>query len=270
MKNKICKVLNLFILGFAALTANIAYASNLGNMIGNYLANKQASNSDQAKAAVANSLMQNYGNNQIQLRGIELTQEWQEIYNMANEASQNAVVNMVNAGQSFDFCNNPNILHQMNQKPKVFDYSFNSKLPRHASKPSKMFDYSTYRELDRFNSKFTGLEPLQIPTANGINVLMSLPNGSNINENASAIMLPTVLVNEIKAQYNNTGRNYLADGNNLHVATMRDIATIGYIIVKNPQLGVNFDNFFITSMLVYTRNKVMCLYDAPVGRELPF
>jgi hypothetical protein len=65
-------------------------------------------------------------------------------------------------------------------------------------------------------------------------------------------------------QYNILGRNPIVDGKNLYVASMRDIATIGYIIVKNPQFGISFDDFFITSMLVYTRNKVMCLYDSPV------
>jgi hypothetical protein len=270
MKKITIRILNMFIFGFAAFAASFAHAGSLGNIVGEYLANKQMSNSERAKAAAAKSLMQNYGSNQVQLRGIELTQEWQELYRLAEEASQQANVNMVNAGQSFDFCNNPNILQQLNQKPQMFDYAFNAKLPRKANNPANVFNYSTWRELNRFNSKYTGLQPVQIPNANAINTVMNLPVGGNVYENSSAIMLPNGLVEQIRIQYNALGRNHLVDSQNLHVATMRDIATIGYIIMKNPQSGISFDDFFITSMLVYTRNKVMCLYDAPVGHPMPF
>jgi hypothetical protein len=255
----------MLIFTFAAVAASFAYAGDLGSFVGSYLANKQMNNGDRAKGAVTKGMMQNFGGNQVQLRGIELTQEWQNIYNMAEEASKQAAINMVNAGQSFDFCNNPYILKQLDQKSQNFDFAFNSKLPRQASNPSKVFDYSTFHELNRFNAKFTGLEPIQIPNANAVNAIMNLPNGGNVYENFSAIMLPKVLVNEVKMQYNILGRNPIVDGKNLHIASMRDIATIGYVIVKNPQLGINFDDFFITSMLIYTRNKVMCLYDAPIG-----
>lgn len=260
----------MFILGFAAFGASFAHAGSLGNIVGEYLANKQMSNSERAKAAAAKSLVQNYGGNQVQFRGIELTQEWQDLYRLAEDAAQQATVNMINAGQSFDFCANPNILHQMNQKPKNFNYAFNSKIPRKASNPASIFNYSTFWELNRFNGKYAGLEPLQIPNANAVNSLLNLPIGGNIYENSSAIMLPNSLVSQIKMQYSAIGRNHLVDSQNLHVATMRDIATISYIIMKNPQSGISFDDFFITSMLVYTRNKVMCMYDAPTGQPLPF
>lgn len=263
-------ILNMVILGFAVFGASFAYAGSFGNMVGEYFANKQMSNSERAKAAVTKGVMQNYGSNQVQLRGIELTQEWQDLYRLAEEASKQATINMVNAGQSFDFCASQNILHQMNQKPQLFDYTFNSKIPRKANNPASVFNYSTWRELNRFNSKHTGLEPLQIPNANAVNTVMNLPNGGNVYENSSSIMLPKELVKQIRMQYNALGRDHLVDSQNLHVATMRDIATISYIIMKNPQPGFSFDDFFITSMLVYTRNKVMCLYDAPIDHSLSF
>jgi hypothetical protein len=262
--NTIRSILNMFIFTFATVAAGFAYSGDLGSFVGSYLANKQMNNSDRTKGAVAKGMVQTFSSNQVQLRGIELTQEWQDIYNMAEDASKKVTVNLVNAGQSFDFCNNPYILTQLNQKPQSFDFEFNSKLPHQASNPSNVFDYSTFRELNRFNAKFTNLEPVQIPNANAINTLMNLPNGGNVYENSSAIMLPKALANEVKMQYNILGRNPIVDGKNLYVASMRDIATIGYIIVKNPQFGISFDDFFITSMLVYTRNKVMCLYDSPV------
>jgi hypothetical protein len=270
MKKFTIRLLNMFILGFAAYGASFAYAGSLGNIVDDYLVNKQMSNSERAKAAAAKSLVQSYGNNQVQLRGIELTQEWQELYRLAEDAAQQANVNMINAGQSFEFCANPNILHQMNQKPQTFDYAFNSKIPRKANNPASIFNYSTFRELNRFNSKYAGLEPLQIPNANAINTVINLPSGGNVYENSSAIMLPKELVKQIRMQYSALGRNHLVDSQNLHVATMRDIATISYIIIKSPQSGISFDDFFITSMLLYTRNKVMCLYDAPVGHPMPF
>lgn len=255
-------ILNTFILAFAMVASSTAYAVDLGSMIGNYLANKQNNNGDK-KAAVAKGLMQTYGSNQVQLSGIELTQEWQDIYNMMQEAAGKANENMVNAGQKFDFCYNPYVLNQMNEKPKNFDYSFNSKLPRQASMPSKTFDYGTFRELNRSKVKF-GLEALHIPNANSVNARLNIAEGGNVYENSSAIMLPKVLINEVKNQYNILGRNYLVDSKNMQVATFRDIATIGYIIVKNPQLKISFEDFFMTSMLIYSRNKVLCLYDAPI------
>jgi hypothetical protein len=261
------KIFSVFIASFAMVASSYAYAGKFGDMLNDYMVGRQLNNKQVNPAA--NGVMEALGNGQVRLRGIELTPEWQQIFRMAQDATQKVDENLINAGQRFDFCANPNILRQMTENPKSFDYNYNSKLPRQASNPSKTFDYSTVMELNRFNRNFTGVEAVQIPNANAISTVLNYRD-DNISQNASAMMLPHVLAVEIRRQYVANGRNPTVDSRDMYTATLRDIATIGYLIVKNPQLNVSFDDFFITSMTVYARNKVLCLYDAPIGYNIPF
>lgn len=262
-------MISFAVISVAMITPSFSHAGALSDIVGNYLVGRQINNSsDPGKTAVIKSVIQTFGDvepSRPRFRGIELDTDWSELYKMAQETTQTIDQNLINAGQKFEFCATPNILRQLNENPKTFEFHFNSKLPKQASNPSVVFDYGTVRELSRYNQKFTGLEPVAFPNPDAINTVLGLNSGGNVMQNSSAIMLPKELATEIKKQYSMLARNPGLDGRDMYVATMRDIATIGYLILKNPQLNISFDDFFINSMLVYTRNKVLCVYDAPLN-----
>lgn len=263
-KPSFLSIFSFFVACLVMLAPIYTHAASLKDMVGDYLVGGQLSK--QQNNVVQPGVVDTQ---QIRFRGIELTPEWQQVYRMAQDATQKVDENLINAGQRFDFCANPKILKQLEENPKAFDYNFNRKIPRQASSPSQMFDFSTVMELSRYNRNFTGLDLVQIPNANAIGVAMKSSN-ANLIQNASAMALPRLLTDEVKKQYEMLGRNPLVDARDMYATTLRDIATIGYVIGKNPQLNVSFDDFFVTSMLIYTRNKVLCLYDAPIGYPTPF
>ena len=150
---------------------------------------------------------------------------------------------------------------------KSFDYQYNSKIIKNTTNPANMLNISSYMELQRFNNNRM-YSPLHMPNENLTKFLLNIPTSvnSNVNQNATAILLPAEITDTVKRQYMSLGRNPAVDAIDPYVATLRDMANTGYVILKNPQYKISLQDYFITANLVYARNKMMCLYDTPINK----
>lgn len=266
---KIFSFLHYALISFLFLFSANASAFKLGDALQSAVVSNQLDSkpSDAIKSSIFKGVLQTMTGDggeivqNIKLKGIETTKEWQDIYNMAFEASQKVSTSIAESGQSFNYCS-VEMLAQFNLDQKMFDYQYNSKLIKNASFPSRVLDISSYRELSRFN-KNSNYAPLHLPNVGIVNYIFKLPNEphGNIYQNFSAIMLPEALTKEAKNQYVKSERNIVEDARNPYVATLRDIATVGYLIIQNPGLNINFEDYFIMAMQVHSRNKLMCLYN---------
>lgn len=86
------------------------------------------------------------------------------------------------------------------------------------------------------------------------------PN-SNIRKNWTSIALPKELNDKAIQLYRLQGRTPALDAGDLRESTLKDLTTIGYVIATNPQYGISVDDFLKSAMVIYSRDKFMCVYD---------
>lgn len=84
----------------------------------------------------------------------------------------------------------------------------------------------------------------------------------DLEGNETAIATPTA-IHKLGRTY--AGRNYKAkidkDSKNLLEATIKDIATTAYWFSRNNQYNVTAQAYIKSSMYIYVRNKMLCIYD---------
>lgn len=59
----------------------------------------------------------------------------------------------------------------------------------------------------------------------------------------------------------NTVQKIKKDSEDLRIATGKDIATIAYFLYKNNKYNIDYEKYIETSMILYSRNKMLYLYD---------
>lgn len=255
MKNILTTVFALIMLSFGVN----AQAYDLRNVVRDWATGTQMKQQNQQ--------YQNQGyvnQNQIyERRGIETTQEWNTIYQAAVNAAQSLDGALVQSGQDVQSCSLQTVT-QLGQEPYAFQNMFDARLPKTGNMSTVVLDVGSVKQLnDAYYSKNEGLESVTIPSIASLSVAV---NGrqtamKNASQNMAAIMIPSQLVRTAKQQYAQQGRRPEIDAQNLHEATMRDIATMGYLILKNPQFNISADSYVQAALMVYARNKMMCLYD---------
>jgi hypothetical protein len=202
-------------------------------------------------------------NNETNLRGFEKNKEWQDIFQMFYVATQKVNEGIISSGQSLEACSSQ-VVEYMYLSERDFNRDFNVNLVKQVSSPSKVLDVSSFGDLSKVNTNnYLEAKPFSIPNVSAINYLMFKNDNKNssIYKNASSIMIPIRFKDAIDEQFVVVGRSVQSDAKDLYTATLRDMSNIGFLIVKNPKFGINFEDYVKSVLNLYARNKVMCLYD---------
>ena len=85
---------------------------------------------------------------------------------------------------------------------------------------------------------------------------------SPLERNSSSIAVPEEIHKQGRTYAGrNTQKQISSDASNLLSATVKDITTIAYLFLKNPQYNISADDYIQNSMLIYARNKMLCMYN---------
>lgn len=189
--------------------------------------------------------------------------------------SLNTVIN--NSGR-MPQCN-MQIIEQLLIKKTQFNMSINPNLPAYQMYPVTLLNVNSHNQLkENYNSKQTTLKltPDHIPSYGALayyftshNVSIPPRAGSNLEANSTAIMIPTQLHQRGSRTYggrNNTkdaqGNTVIAkDASNLLEGTILDIATTAYLFHVQPQYNVSAKDYIKNALILFERNKLLCLYD---------
>ncbi|NCQ52096.1 hypothetical protein GW796_09415 [archaeon] len=241
-----------------ALFSQPIYAYNLTDVVRDFATGTQLKNN----ANQVNQQKTNTVNGYVSVhRGVEATKEWQYIYNKVVDSSVQLDKALVESGQDLRSCSFSR-LEDFNKDFPIFENIIGVNLPKNQSMPTAVLDVNTFKALnDSMYNKNSVATAVYIPNLNSFNTFTKQGNRKNVAQNLGAIMIPSELAFAAKNQYQELGRTTLTDSQNLYDATMRDIATIGYFIYKNPQYSINIDEFMKSSLVLYARNKMMCIYD---------
>lgn len=195
--------------------------------------------------------------------GIETSKEWNTVYSAAVESANALDKYLIDNGQDIKSCN-INYVANFGRETNEFDRLFGDKLPNKQKLVTKVLDVNSFKKLNEFYyNNPPKITAVYIPSVVSVGVAV---NGrrtelNNANKNMSAIMLPEKLMLEVQKQYVLQGRTPEIDALNLHEATMKDISNVGYFLLKNNDFNIRADEFVKDAMLVYARNKMMCLYN---------
>lgn len=273
MKNKFFVVFSLVITAITFSTNSFAFdvKQTIKNMVVGPQ-NRPETQEEKLTSSFIQGAVDTYRDNKqrkelSKLRGIEQTEEWQEIFRMMLEGTQKMDDSMANLRQQLDMCSK-DVVGQFYENSRNFEGEFSARLPKKLNYPSQSFDVASFNELSRSNqSSYGQLQAIHIPNVQGVNVMMHRQqmNVGNIYQNFSAMTLPAPLVQAVQQQYQALGRNPQNDAANLYLATLKDMTNIGYFIIKNPQLGIRFEDYLISALGLYSRNKVMCLYEVTMN-----
>lgn len=193
---------------------------------------------------------------------------------------------LVQNNQMPNYCS-VNVISQLIMNRKQFETTVNNvDLPQLQSLVNKtsILDVNTFKRLKdgyKNSDKSLSLEQDHIPSYaaidkylinHGISTKTTYRTNSNgkketvrdidLEGNETAISTPKE-IHMLGRTYG--GRNYTAkinnDSQNLFEATVKDLATTAYWFSKNNQYNITAQDYIKSSMYIYTRNKVLCLYD---------
>lgn len=160
---------------------------------------------------------------------------------------------------------------------KQFEASINQSLPTIQSTPTEILNVNTYQGLaSNYRGKTAVIKQNQdhIPSYaaieqflinHGVNVkYYGIPGkrDPDLAKNETAISLPEE-IHKLGRTY--VGRNSQSqiqrDAADLLEATKKDITTTAYAFLKNPQYNINYRDYIEAGLVLYARNKMLCLYD---------
>ncbi len=196
-------------------------------------------------------------------KGFEQDKDWQDIFQMMYDATKKVNEGLLSSGLSLELCS-AKIVENLYLNEKEFNNKFNIDLGKQVDYPSQFLNVSSFGDLSNANTNsYLEANPFRIPNVSAINYLMFKKDNKNssIYNNSSAIMIPIRFKLAIDEQMIVVGRTAQIDAQDLYVATLRDMSNVGYLIVKNPKFGINFEEYFQSVLNLYVRNKVMCLYN---------
>lgn len=177
-----------------------------------------------------------------------------------------------------------NDLNRILLKDDDFDSSINNILPNKVNNPTSILDVNSYFKLKQYYSdKSIPMQHDHIPSfaaiekflnSHGIStkttMVISKKTGkkykvrdTDVENNESAISIPEDVHKDGSRTFGgrNTVQKIKKDSEDLRIATGKDIATIAYFLYKNNKYNIDYEKYIETSMILYSRNKMLCLYD---------
>lgn len=184
--------------------------------------------------------------------------------------------------KDFSLCSKKS-LEVLLQKKKDFNDYVNTNLPRIYSNPTKVLSVNSYYFLgEKYDAQGIQMEQDHIPSFAAIETFLKNnglttktitklnPKGKSykvrdkdLEGNESAIAIPYVLHKDASRTFagRNTSKKINDDAKNLELATEKDVATIAYFLYKNPNYGIYYQDYIESAIVLYSRNKLLCLYD---------
>lgn len=172
------------------------------------------------------------------------------------------------------------VVGQLLEPKDIFQNGVGQTLPSIQNKPTQILDVNTFKVLgENYNPKLVQykLTPDHIPSYGALDIYFKVHGlttpikrrNSNLENNTSAIMIPTLLHQMGSRTYggrNNTknvnGDNTMQqDASDLLEATILDIATTAYLFYSNSQYNIKPLDYIKNSMVLVERNKLLCMYD---------
>lgn len=213
---------------------------------------------------------------------LENDQLWRSIYSTIIKGANAVDKSLAENGQDVEMCS----LHRIksfNSDSYTFN-GINENLPQIQDNPTQALNVNTFSILNKLN-KDSALTSAYIPSVFAAELLMKkpynpdtdlLPNAvddvvysqdihnpnSNMRQNWTSLEIPVAASNIAKNIYASQGRTPALDASDLREATIRDLTTFAYIIATNPQLGLSVQDYLKSAMVIYSRNKFMCVYEA--------
>ena len=179
-------------------------------------------------------------------------------------------------------------LEQLTINKDSFQNTINLVLPKIQSQLGKttILDVNTYNQLFDGYKKSNKIIPLQqdhIPSYAAIDKFLNRlgvatkttirvsSKGENktirdkdLEANETAITVPTEIHKLGRTFFGkNTQKKIEGDSNNLLLATVLDISTTALAFAKTPSYGITADQYIDSALMIYLRNKLLCMYDVP-------
>ncbi len=171
---------------------------------------------------------------------------------------------------------NPNcnisVVESLMMPHKQFESTVNLVLPKIQNNPTQILDVNTYIELKNNYDKSSIIRQNQdhVPSYGALNSFfikhgIQVPKNranSTLEKNSSSITIPEDIHKQGRTYSGRNSKNQINnDSNNLLLTTVKDITTIAYLFLKNPKHNISADDYIQSSMILYARNKMLCMYD---------
>ena len=198
---------------------------------------------------------------------------------------KNIDIQLIQLNKMPNNCNRQS-LEQLTMDKDSFENTINMFLPKIQTNLNitTILDVNTYRNLKigyQNSDKFIILEQDHIPSYAAIDKFLNRlgistktrtrtdSKGTNktvrdkdLEFNETAISVPKAIHEAGRTYYGkNSTKKIEFDSNNLLIATILDISTTAFAFTQNPSYGISADQYINSAMMIYLRNKLLCLYD---------